>query len=255
MVITPSGEIVWWGGVNWYSRRTQRACRVPQWQYIKRPDLSKCGTADTSFMETGRPASGDGERKAMNPQQTTSEPFPSCACSATPPFRVDGSAIFDANGDRVIVCEEDAEPCHMFSERLVNAEPWFKCPSCNRLGQRMVEATPEHCGLEAADGRLHQPCAGSSGCSGLRVEPDGAHDDVLQGQPKPTAEQLHWVFCYLADLCQSKGQGYGSVLQRMYGFPSKEKVIACGAGLLVTNTINCALKSPEVMKAVGECYT
>lgn len=94
-------------------------------------------------------------------------------------------------------------------------------------------------------------------CSGLRVEPDGVHDDVLRGQPKPTAEQLTWVFCYLADLCQSQGQGqsYGYVLQRMYGFPSREKVAACGPGLLVTNTINCSLDSPEVMKAVRECYT
>lgn len=92
-------------------------------------------------------------------------------------------------------------------------------------------------------------------CSGLRVEPDGVHDDVLRGQPKPTAEQLTWVFCYLADLCQSKCQSYGYVLQRMYGFPSKEKVAACGPGLLVTNTINCALESPEVMMAVRECYT
>lgn len=64
-----------------------------------------------------------------------------------------------------------------------------------------------------------------------------------------------WVFCYLADLCQSEGQSYGYVLQRMYGFPSREKVFAAGAGMLVTNTINCALENTSVMKAVGECYT
>lgn len=92
-------------------------------------------------------------------------------------------------------------------------------------------------------------------CSGLRVEPDGVHDNVLRGQPKPTAEQLHWVFCHLADLCQSSGQSYGYLLQRMYGFPSREKVIAGSAGLLVTNTINCALDNADVMKAVGGCYT
>lgn len=86
-------------------------------------------------------------------------------------------------------------------------------------------------------------------------EADGIHDHWLAGQPKPTAEQLMWVFCYLADLYQSEGQSYGYVLQRMYGFPSREKVFASGAGMLVTNTINCAIQNPDVMKAVGECYT
>lgn len=86
-------------------------------------------------------------------------------------------------------------------------------------------------------------------------QPDTEHDHVLQGQPKPTAEQLKWVFCYLADLCQSEGQSYGLVMGRMYGYPSKEKLICSGPGLLVTNTINCALESKKVMKAVGECYT
>lgn len=88
----------------------------------------------------------------------------------------------------------------------------------------------------------------------LKVQPDGIHDALLQGQPKPTGEQLEWVFAYLADLCQSDGQSYGYVLQRMYGFPSREKMIAQGAGQLVTNTINCAIENPEVMKNVGQCY-
>jgi hypothetical protein len=84
---------------------------------------------------------------------------------------------------------------------------------------------------------------------------DGVHDHLLAGQAKPTAEQLRWVFCYLADLCQSEGQSYGYVLQRMYGCPSREKVRAQGAGQLVTNTINCAIENEDVMKAVGNCYT
>ena len=89
----------------------------------------------------------------------------------------------------------------------------------------------------------------------LMFQPDGFHDAILQGQPKPSGEQLQWVFCYLADLCQSKGQSYGYVLQRMYGFPSREKMAAQGAGQLVMNTINCAIENPEVMKEVGKCYT
>lgn len=87
-----------------------------------------------------------------------------------------------------------------------------------------------------------------------KIEPDPKHDHVLEGQPKPTAQQLKWVFCYLADLCQSEGQSYGYVLQRMYGYPSSEKIIAAGPGLFVTNTINCAIENGEVMEQVNECY-
>lgn len=89
----------------------------------------------------------------------------------------------------------------------------------------------------------------------MNIPADPTHDHLLQGQPKPTAEQLRWVFSYLADLCQSEGQSYGFVLQRMYGYPSREKTVAQGPGLLVTNTINCAIENPDVVKAIGECYT
>lgn len=89
----------------------------------------------------------------------------------------------------------------------------------------------------------------------MTIPPDSTHDKILCGQPKPTGEQLAWMFSFLADLCQSKGQSYGFVLQRMYGYPSCEKNIASGPGMMVTNTINCAIENPDVMKAVGECYT
>ena len=85
--------------------------------------------------------------------------------------------------------------------------------------------------------------------------PAPQHDHLLQGQPKPTGEQLAWMFAHLADLCQSEGQSYGYVIQRMYGYPSREKTIAIGPGLLVTNTINWAVENGDFMKAVGECYT
>lgn len=89
----------------------------------------------------------------------------------------------------------------------------------------------------------------------MNVPPDTSHDHLLKGQPKPTGEQVAWVFSFLADLCQSDGQSYGFVMQRMYGYPSREKSVAYGPGLMVTNTINFAIENPEVMKAVGECYT
>jgi len=89
----------------------------------------------------------------------------------------------------------------------------------------------------------------------MNISPDSIHDHLLKGQPKPTGEQLAWVFSYLADLCESDGQSYDFVLQRMYGYHSLEKTIASGPGMMVTNTINCAIENPDVMKAVGECYT
>lgn len=89
----------------------------------------------------------------------------------------------------------------------------------------------------------------------MKSEPDPIHDHLLQGQPKPTGQQVAWVFSYIADLCQSEGQSYGFVMQRMFGYPSPEKLIAGGPGLMVINTINCAIENPDVMKAVGECYT
>jgi hypothetical protein len=89
----------------------------------------------------------------------------------------------------------------------------------------------------------------------LMVQPDTKHDHLLKGQPKPTGEQLLWVFSYLADLCQSEGQSYGYVLQRMYGYPCKEKLLASSPGMYVTNTINCAIENKDVLNCINECYT
>lgn len=100
-----------------------------------------------------------------------------------------------------------------------------------------------------------QVCQRGGAGTRMTVDPDTSHDHLLQGQPKPTGEQLAWVFSFLADLCQSEGQSYGFVLQRMYGYPSQEKMIAAGPGMFVTNTINCAIENHDVVKAVGECYT
>lgn len=65
---------------------------------------------------------------------------------AVPPFTTNGMFVFDSNGDRVIICDEDDhESCGlMFSERKVDKDKFFMCPKCFRLGQRMVEAEPRH---------------------------------------------------------------------------------------------------------------
>lgn len=52
-----------------------------------------------------------------------------------------GEFVFDADGDRVIVCcEEDNYGCDLFyAESKVDASPHFMCPKCGRLGLRMEE--------------------------------------------------------------------------------------------------------------------
>ena len=68
---------------------------------------------------------------------------------AVPPFKVTPGGIWvsDANGSIVLVCSEDTNCQRRYSVRVVDAEPHFICPTCGRLGQRMVEARPEQCGL------------------------------------------------------------------------------------------------------------
>jgi len=54
-VYTQDGEPVWWGGVNWYSFKTQRPCRVVWWSRYFDPndihpkDHSQCGDKERSI--------------------------------------------------------------------------------------------------------------------------------------------------------------------------------------------------------------
>jgi len=69
-------------------------------------------------------------------------------CFAVPPLRISFKRyVMDSTGSRVLVCSEDTECPMRYNERLVESEPSFCCPNCGRLGLRMVEATPEQCGL------------------------------------------------------------------------------------------------------------
>lgn len=87
------------------------------------------------------------------------------------------------------------------------------------------------------------------------VQPDHTYDDILEGQAKPTGEQLLWVFLHLCDLWESEpGQSYGFFMQRMYGYPSEEKIIAMGPGQAITNILNCAKDSKECRAMLKECY-
>lgn len=89
----------------------------------------------------------------------------------------------------------------------------------------------------------------------MKTPPDLTHLHLLKGQPKPTGEQVEWVLAHFADIWTEQGRSYGAVMQRMYGSPSPEKMIASGPGQCLANVLNCAREVPEVRKLYGECYT
>lgn len=69
-------------------------------------------------------------------------------CLAVRPFRItDAGLVIDANGSTVLACSEVTDCPLRFAEREVEKDGHFICPNCGRLGQRMVEATPEQCGI------------------------------------------------------------------------------------------------------------
>jgi len=75
---------------------------------------------------------------------------------AVRPFHVNGADfVIDATGSTVLVCSEETDCPLRFSEREVNKDGHFICPNCGRLGQRMIEASPEQCGLTANDKLKH----------------------------------------------------------------------------------------------------
>ena len=77
---------------------------------------------------------------------------------ALPPYRKDADGVvFDSRGQRVLVCSEDTDCPLRFSEPMVDSDGHFCCPDCGRLGQRMVEAKPDQCGLTTAQIDIPQP--------------------------------------------------------------------------------------------------
>jgi predicted RNA-binding Zn-ribbon protein involved in translation (DUF1610 family) len=69
------------------------------------------------------------------------------ALAKPPYFQNSGGVVRDATGSRVIVCSWEGDCPLLFREIEVEKYGHFICPKCGRLGQRMVEATPEQCGL------------------------------------------------------------------------------------------------------------
>ena len=50
--------------------------------------------------------------------------------------------VTDSDGDLVITCDDECPPCTLYKEKMIDADAWFMCPKCGRLGQRMEEASP-----------------------------------------------------------------------------------------------------------------
>jgi len=67
--------------------------------------------------------------------------------AAVPPFTRSGQFVTDATGSRVLVCGDWGICQALYNEFAVDEEGFFICPICGRLGQRMIEATAEQCGL------------------------------------------------------------------------------------------------------------
>jgi len=88
----------------------------------------------------------------------------------------------------------------------------------------------------------------------MSIPPDDRHDSILEGQSKPTGQQLAFIMQHLADMFDGEGKSYGRFVQDIYGYPSEVKSIACGAGQYVTNIINCARDDQEIKNEFGKLY-
>jgi len=78
-------------------------------------------------------------------------------------------------------------------------------------------------------------------------------DDHLKGQPRPSAEQVVWVFHHLNDLYDGGGSFRQLIYERMV-FDTKAYGVLMGQGLALSNLINCAKDSKEVSKLLLVCY-
>jgi hypothetical protein len=94
------------------------------------------------------PISSGEARKQVERVKAGTKMGPSVASKlAIPPYTGHLDHVTDSTGATVIVCSWEGDCLLRFNEREVEKDGHFMCPNCGRLGQRMVEATPEQCGL------------------------------------------------------------------------------------------------------------
>ena len=67
------------------------------------------------------------------------------------------------------------------------------------------------------------------------------HEDLLEGQNKPTIEQVDWVFNHLIDHAEQGGTFRYLIYDRM-GYDTKAYFVLCGCGMYLHNTLSGCLK-------------
>ena len=78
-------------------------------------------------------------------------------------------------------------------------------------------------------------------------------DNHLNGQPRPTPEQVAWVFHHLNRHPEEGGSFRHLIYDRM-GFDEAAYGVLMGQGLALSNLLNGAMDSGEVQKALLEGY-
>jgi hypothetical protein len=95
------------------------------------------------------PMSAEDAKKQCDRVKAGSKSGPSyCSKLAVPPYsHKHGEFVMDLTYSTVLACSGDDECPLRFNEREVEKDGNFMCPNCGQLGRRMIEATPEQCGL------------------------------------------------------------------------------------------------------------
>ncbi|MEO8350226.1 MAG: hypothetical protein ABI680_00755 [Chthoniobacteraceae bacterium] len=78
-------------------------------------------------------------------------------------------------------------------------------------------------------------------------------DDHLHEQPRPTPEQVAWVFHNLNEHYGEGGSFRRLIYERM-GFDQSAYGVLCGQGMNLSNLMNCARENREVDQAMLDCY-
>ena len=77
-------------------------------------------------------------------------------------------------------------------------------------------------------------------------------DDHLLGQPRPTPDQVAWVFHHL-NAHYGEGGSFRHLIYQRMGFDPSAYVGLCGQGMNLSNLMNCARDSREVDQAMLDC--
>ena len=74
-------------------------------------------------------------------------------------------------------------------------------------------------------------------------------DELLTGQPPPTAQQVAWVFHHLNQQ-YDEGGSFRHLINGRMGFNEGAYGVLMGQGQALSNMIDCARESPEVSSSM-----